>query len=64
MTLSWVIATRLPRVIVAMASTITTGSQSALSGPNAPTKSRNTMANAPIFGPTERYAVTGVGEPW
>ena len=62
-TLSWLIATRFPSVIVAAASSITTGSQSAFTGPSAPTKSRNAIANAPTLGPTDRYAVTGVGEP-
>ena len=43
---------------------MTTGSQMSASGPSASTKSRRISANAPILGPTDRYPVTGVGEPW
>jgi len=59
-----VIATRLPSVIVRTARMPMIGSQSALIGPSASTKTRMMTAKAPTFGPTERYPVTGVGEPW
>ena len=54
LTLDWVRATRLPRVIVSTARMITTWSQSTRSGPSASTNSRRISANAPTFGPTER----------
>ena len=53
-TFVWVSATRFPRVIVNTASTITTCSQSVLSGPSASTNRRRISAKAPIFGPTDR----------
>ena len=54
----------LPTVIVSTVRTRKTPSQSARSGASASTKIRISSANAPIFGPTERKPVIGVGAPW
>ena len=62
-TLDCVNATRLPSVIVAVARIATTGIHDAASGRSAIKKILIIKTNAPIFGPTERYPVIGVGEP-
>ena len=54
LTLSWVSATRLPRVIVSAARTMITASHWSDSGPRASPNSRMISANAPTFGPTDR----------
>ena len=54
LTLSWVSATRLPRVIVERREDDHDRRQSASSGPSASTNSRRISANAPTLGPTDR----------
>ena len=63
-TFVWVRATMLPTVIVSTVSTRKTPSQSARSGASASAKIRISSAKAPIFGPTDRNPVIGVGAPW
>ena len=63
LTLSWVRAATLPKIMVAAAATQITTRQCSTPGANAPRNRRMNMANAAAFGATEIKAVTGVGAP-
>src|SRR4051794_28748089 len=56
-------AARLPIVMVAMATTISSGSQAGRTEASGPRKMRIRNANEAAFEATERYAVTVVGAP-
>src|SRR6185503_19810460 len=59
----WLMAARLPTVIVATATTASMGSQASRAGASGPRKRRSRNANDAAFEATERYAVTVVGAP-
>src|ERR1700724_1526595 len=61
--LVWVMAARLPTVIVAIATTMSNGSQAARTEASGPRKIRNRNAKDAAFDATDRYAVTVVGAP-
>src|SRR5215467_11677613 len=57
-------AAKLPTIMVARATTHTSGVHVDASGPKAVMNTRSRMANAAALGPTVRNAATGAGAPW
>src|ERR1043165_2248325 len=59
----WLMAARLPTVMVRIATTVSSGSHDGRAGASGPRKIRSKNANEAAFEATERYAVMVVGAP-